>query len=1054
MKSFIVAVLLAMVWSANVALSQTATATVSGLITDPSGAALSGANVQILNVATGQAISLKTNSSGLYVAAALQPGTYNVIVSNPGFKQIVKPQVVLNVQDNASLNFNMEVGSTSETVTVTAGAFNVNTTDASVSTVIDSQFVENLPLNGRSFQSLLYLTPGVTVNQNIVGNQGDNIGGFVVSGQRGDQNYWLVDGVSGNVATTVSANQGPGVGGALAATNVMGGTNALVSVDAMREFRVQTSTYAPEFGRLMGGQISIQTRSGTNQFHGALFDYFRNGILDANDWFASNRGVAKPIEKQNDFGGVIGGPIIKNKTFFFFSYEGFRLRLPGTFLGTVPTIAARQAAIPAMQPYLNAYPLPQPGAQAVSPGLVLYAASYSNPTSADAYSIRVDHQLAKNLSLFGRYNESPSSAPYARGGIALSANTAQATYTSTRTVTAGATWSKSTILNDARFNYSRSGGHSRYFLDNFGGGTTIPAESIFPSGYTFKNAWIAYDTTFGSNNQFIPGAVTPAEFQNQYNFVDTVAMQKGTHGLKFGIDYRHLRPEIVFAPYILIPIFGSLSGMQNGMSDVTIVINNLPSRVAISNFSAFAQDTWRVTPRLNLTYGLRWDVDFSPTSLTNSKFRGLTGFSYTDLSNLALGPVGSAPYDTRYGNFAPRIGGAYQLSQNPEWGLVLRGGFGVFYGLSSTETGLIGTYPSSGVAVFGGAPFPTPPDIAALPPLVDEPTLANGQTLNGIDPHLNLPYALEWNVALEQSLGKAQTFTMSYIGASDKRLLAVESVTNLPNFVSASLVGNAGTLSYNALQAQYRRALTNGLQALVSYTWSHSIDNGSYGSYTNGSLADANLNRGSSDYDLRHVLSAAVTYNVPGVKSNGLARAITSGWSTHNIVQVHSAPPIDIRDANFTALSRQNTSVLIRPDVVPGQPFYLYGSQYPGGKALNPAAFTDPPVDPVSGFPARQGTLSRNVLRALGLAEWDFAVRREFPIHEAVKLQFSAELFNVLNHPNFGLFNNTFQPGNIFFGQSTSMQNQLGGNVGWGIQSSLYASGGPRSTQLSLKLVF
>jgi len=328
--------------------------------------------------------------------------------------------------------------------------------------------------------------------------------------------------------------------------------------------------------------------------------------------------------------------------------------------------------------------------------------------------------------------------------------------------------------------------------------------------------------------------------------------------------------------------------------------------------------------------------------------------------------------------------------------------------------------------------------------------------LSGVDPHLNSPYALEWNVALEQSLGTAQTLTMSYIGASDKRLLASENISNPnPNYVSAYLVANTGTLNYNALQAQFRRALSSGLQALVSYSWSHSIDNGSYGSYANGTFANVNANRGSSDYDLRQVFSAALTYEIPELKSNPIARAISSGWSTHSIVQLHTAPPVDITDGNFAAaLSTENASTLIRPDVVPGQPFYLSGSKYPGRKALNPAAFADPPTDPLTGLPSRQGNLGRNILRSFGLAEWDFAVHREFPIHETVKLQFDAELFNVLNHPNFGSFNSGFQNGNSLFGQSTSMQNQLGGNVGWGEQSSLYASGGPRSSQLALKLVF
>jgi hypothetical protein len=294
--------------------------------------------------------------------------------------------------------------------------------------------------------------------------------------------------------------------------------------------------------------------------------------------------------------------------------------------------------------------------------------------------------------------------------------------------------------------------------------------------------------------------------------------------------------------------------------------------------------------------------------------------------------------------------------------------------------------------------------------------------LFGFDPNLNAPYALEWNVALEQSLGKAQTLSLSYIGASDRRLLETESITNPnANYYQATLVANTGTLTYDALQAQFRRALTNGLQALVSYTWSHAIDDGSYGAYANGSFANVNSNRGSSDYDLRHVFSAALTYQLPGLRGNTFARDI---------------------------------STLIRPDVVPGQPFYLHGSQYPGRVALNPAAFADPPVDPTTLVPTRQGDLGRNVLRSLGLAEWDFAIHREFHIRENVKLQFNAELFNVLNHPNFGLFNNTFQRGNIYFGQATAMQNQLGGNEGWGVQSSLYASGGPRSSQLALKLVF
>jgi hypothetical protein len=1035
------------------AAAQSPTGAITGLVDDPTKAGVAGAKVTVTNTDTGVKTAVETNADGAYAISGLLPGPYRLEVEKRGFKSVVDAGLVLHVQDNVQINFHLALGSATESVSISAEAITPNTTDASVSTIVDRQFVENLPLNGRSFQSLLYLTPGISTNQNITGSTGTNNGGFVVNGQRGDANYWMVDGVSASAGSTVGATLGPGAAGSMPSSNVLGGTSSLVSVDALQEFRIVTSTYAPEFGRVLGGQISIQTRSGTNQFHGAAFDYFRNGALDATEWFANSQGVSKAIEKQHDFGGVVGGPIIRNKTFFFFSYEGFRLRLPETFIATVPDLAARQAAIPAMQPYLNAYPLPKPGVADIAPGLAPYSTSFSNPASADAYSIRIDHQLANNLNLFGRYNQAPSSATV-RGATALTANTVEVTHQTARTVTLGATWTKSTIVNDARFNFTSDGGSARYFVDTYGGGTPLPIDSLFPSGFTLQNAWSAFIPSFGTQMNFNEGFTDPSNFQHQYNIVDTVATQRGKHALKFGADYRHLSPKFGFAQYVLVPIFASLSDMENGVTALTETGNSPALHYSLNNLSLFGQDTWHVTSRLNLTYGLRWDIDFSPGA--NPPLPSLTGFSLTDLSALTLAPVGTSPYGTHYRNFAPRIGGAYQLLTNQNWGLVVRGGFGVFYGLVNTEIENAGggAYPQGGFALFFGANFPTSPQVAALPPIVP-PSASNGQTLFGFDPNLNAPYALQWDVALEQSLGKAQSFTLSYIGASDRRLLSSESVSNPnPNYAAATLVANTGTSNYNAMQAQFRRALSSGLQALVSYTWSHSIDNGSYGAYANGSFADSTANRGSSDFDIRQIFSAALTYQVPGLKRNAISRAITDGWSTENIIQVHTAPPIDIKDGNFSALSQQNVSVLIRPDIVPGEPLYVYGPQYPGGKALNPAAFTDPPVDPTTGLPTRQGDLGRNQLRAFGLTEWDFAVHREFPIHESVRLQFSAELFNVLNHPNFGLFNNTFQSGNAFFGQATTMQNQLGGNPGWGVQSSLYASGGPRSTQLALKLIF
>src|SRR5712692_3444607 len=336
------------------AFAQMETATLSGVINDPNGAVVPDVEVTAMRIETGTVVTTRTNGAGIYFFTGLMPGHYHLMVRKPGFKEIAIKEFQLYVQDKLEQNFALEIGSVSESVTVNANDLHINTTDATVSTVVDRQFAENLPMNGRSFQTLIELTPGVALTPS---NFGDN-GQFSVNGQRPSSNYWMVDGVSANIGSNAGVNPGNGLGGTVGAFSAMGGTSSLVSVDALQEFRIQTSTYAPEFGRTPGGQISIVTRSGTNQFHGTAFDYFRNDVLDANDWFGNNLGLPKPEERQNDFGGTLSGPILKDRTFFFFSYEGLRLRLPQVAADTVPDLNARQSATPAVQPFLNAFPLP------------------------------------------------------------------------------------------------------------------------------------------------------------------------------------------------------------------------------------------------------------------------------------------------------------------------------------------------------------------------------------------------------------------------------------------------------------------------------------------------------------------------------------------------------------------------------------------------------------------------------------------------------------------------------------------------------------------------
>src|SRR3984957_8065096 len=283
---------LMMLCFAVAAMAQTETATISGLITDDTGAVVAGTEVKLQSVDRGTAQTATTNNAGIYVFASVHPGPYQLTVHKLGFRQVDFLGLIVNVQDHIEQNFHLQVGSLSESVTVEASAATINTQDATVSTVVDRQFAENLPMNGRSFQTLIQLTPGVVVTAS---NYSDG-GQFSVDGQRAASNYGTVDGVSANIGIGVSSTglTGNGLGGALGSFSAVGGTNSLVSVDAMQEFRIQTSTYAPEFGRTPGGQISIVTRSGTNQFHGTAFDYLRNGMFDANNWFADRADLPKP----------------------------------------------------------------------------------------------------------------------------------------------------------------------------------------------------------------------------------------------------------------------------------------------------------------------------------------------------------------------------------------------------------------------------------------------------------------------------------------------------------------------------------------------------------------------------------------------------------------------------------------------------------------------------------------------------------------------------------------------------------------------------------------
>jgi len=512
-KATRLSLLIFLLFPVAITLAQSATATLSGAVVDQTGAVVPGAEITLINTATGLLRRATTNEYGYFIVPLLPPGAYTVRAQREKFAPVEISNVVLNVHDQRAIQIQLKVGVIGDTVNVVNEAPLIDESPA-VATVVDRQFLENLPLNGKSFQSLISLTPGVALT-----NAGS--GQFSVNGQRSNANYFTVDGVSANIGITT----GPGgsilgntASGSLPGLTTFGGTNGLVSVDALQEFKIQTSSYSSEFGRSPGGQVSLVTRSGTNEFRGALFEYFRNEALDANDWFTNRASAPKAPLRQNQFGGVAGGPIFlprfgegapysydgRNRTFFFFSYEGLRLRLPQFIISDVPSLRLRQEAGSPVRPLLDSFPIPTGpeflDARSRPTGAAPFSAAYSDLVSLDAAGVRVDHTVNKKLAVFARYNYAPS-----RNESRERSNISNA-ISDIRTLTMGGTLSASPLLsNEIRVNYSRAQGQEYNILDDFGGAIPVPDSLLFPPFASPERNLVQIGLSFASIDGYARG---------------------------------------------------------------------------------------------------------------------------------------------------------------------------------------------------------------------------------------------------------------------------------------------------------------------------------------------------------------------------------------------------------------------------------------------------------------------------------------------------------------------------------------------------------------------
>jgi hypothetical protein len=1033
----------------SVAFAQSTSASLTGTVDDPSKALIAGASVTAINTQTDATASTSTNKDGQYVLSGLVPGTYRLEVDKQGFKGIIEAGVTLHVQDIVQINFHLAIGSQSESVTVDASSLQINTSDASVSTVIDRNFVESVPMNGRTLQSLILLTPGVTTaSPQSVSSLGYS-GEFSVNGQRTESNTYTVDGVNANTSVDVFGQVA--TGGSLPSATALGTTQSLLSTDALQEVRISSSTYSAEYGLSPGGQFAFESRSGTNQVHGSAFEYFRNDALDANDWFNDTFGLPKQAERQNDFGGTFSGPVWlgrlydgRNKTFFFFNYEGLRLTQPAaaTIL-YVPSNALRQQTAFALQPVLNAFPLPtgpevqvacdnvnylcpasQPTGTLVASGLSPFVEAYSVPSQINSTAFRLDQQLKWNTMLFYRLNYTPSSS--ASRAYSVVSTAFQTSFTHTLGLT---TAFSARINNEFRLNYAFSKGEdSSLNIDNFGGAT--PANFGQLNGLTAQQAANSdinvafFFSGFTAPQLAVAQSTNP---QHSWNVVDNVTFLRGRHTFKVGYYYRRTNGRLVtFSPDIVYEWLTPQSVIQNTPA-LAEVVSHTVTYPLYTNTALYAQDELKVNDRLNLSLGLRWELAPAP-STTSGPLPYVTVGNASDPSSLTLAPTGTSLWHTTHLNFAPRLGVAYRIRTEPGKELVFRAGGGVFFdqGQSAGQTAFQDGAPLEYLAEYFGAQFPLAPSqlaVSSAPPYF---------FVNSIPRNLQLPYTLQWNGSLEQALGRNQAVTVSYVGSNGRRLLSrVYSLVGAAAFDYVYAAQSGTTSSYNALQLQFQRNLSHGLQILASYTWSHSIDFGSQN-------LDFNQIRGNSDFDVRNNASGALVYDMPDIKTSRVLGALVHGWGVDARISSRSAFPM-ILDGNFNTLPG-GTYAYSGLNLVPNVPVYLHVKGIAGNREINPAAFSLPAAN-------QYGNAPRNFVRGFDDNETDISLRRTFPFIEKSTLQFRAEAFNLPNHPNFGFIDPTY--GDPQFGQATMMLNQS-----IGVLNSLYQQGGPRSLQLALKLAF
>ncbi|HEY7305795.1 MAG TPA: TonB-dependent receptor [Bryobacteraceae bacterium] len=1025
------------------AFAQTSTGRIVGTVTDQSGAPIKGAEVSVTNQRTNLERSQVTSDTGDYVFTGLEPSEYTVKASQPGFTQMEVKELPLQVGQEVRRDLQLAVSGTSEVVTVAANVAAVDQSTAKIGVNVTEREVGELPLNGRQVSQLYLLTPGAV---NSGSGTYDNIR---FSGRSNQQNIIRFDGIEGS--SIIDASPG----------NLNGETTSVFrlqqSLENIQEFRVDSSNYPAEYGTGTGGQISFITKSGSNDWHGSLFEYLRNNYFDARNFFSGSK---VDTLRLNQFGGSLGGKIVRDKVFFFASYEGLRQRTATPFVETTLSAFARSQAVPAIQPLLPAFPIGQ--FPTSNPFLDAVTVIGPNSLNEDSGGIRFDYNINERFRLYARYFRD-------QGTSSQTQNSTLSQYNQTA-VPQNAVISLNQVLTAAIVNETKVGLNA---VKERVSGRPGPSPGVDLTGVTLNlsgsvalggiagqtgNAAIATPSGLIRLSSSFNGRGAPYT-NDSVSYIDNLSVMKGNHNMKFGVEFR---PITLYND--------QLGGTTYTFANVQSFLSNTPSSIAFNGdlsatspftglsgvaklqqtyYIGYAQDEWRIRPNFTMNYGLRYEY-YSPLSEARNKD---VLFSIADGT---IFPKYSGDwYASSTKNFGPRLGFTWspEASKNKT---VLRVGAGYFYGPGQTEDQL---QPEAndriGTTISSGSQLKYPLDIASIYANynINSPTLGYQPRAYGIG--YRIPErVLSYTFSVQQELPDSTVLTAAYVGSQGRNLF-LRSITNLitglsvdpktgtakavrefgGRFAEIDYKTSGGNDSYNALQLGINRRYSRGLTLGGQYTWAHTIgdSNGSNEANTAGNPFNFGADYGNNNFDIRQSLNIDALYDLPFGRgrryASGMSKPLNlvlGGWQLGGLFNARTGVPIDVlitrpdiayvdqRDGNvYSAPVVVNGTVVTtavvntpgggnsrnvrRPDVIPGVDPILHV----GGTAyVNPAAFTVPQAGSF-------GNSGRNSLAGPGLAQLDFTLSKRFSLTERANIEFRGEVYNILNHTNFA------NPGNL-----------------------------------------